>query len=851
MFCRLVGKGTEIFRNFGQQKGKISPIGGSRTAVRTGRIGRHHRPYGRVPASGRHPAARRTAGTDRLRPRHPRRPDGALDIRCRRIRRSSALAPRSPPRSPRRPRTGAPQRCLQRPVAGGEGFALLGTGRLAYLAESRLTRPPAARLARRGFAGGRHDAPGHGQEAAPGRSVPRRPDLGQEHRLAGLRRAQQARLHLQPGRRDLPEQQPQSRLHAHRHELEAGPRLRQAGFAGREADRHEAGILRRIGLLPDGHDHLQPRYEEGEDQGCGHAAGRRMARGRQREEDARQYDQHPARQIHHVRRDRPPALLPGDDQGEGHSGQEGRHGSGLSGHGGCADLLSGHSRGLLPGQLGSEVGTSDAHLRRGVLQGILPARPGLLLHDGRIRRPRGPGRHLHAGVVGGLGGLALHQAIQVQRQLQHAVFEREDRRKGRTRLHQAEQLPRAVDPLAGCQGQSGLDLLGLGELRDERLQQVFGHEPQRHSGHPDQLLDLLLEELDGHAVLAVGQHGHLAELPEPVHLGDAADGGLQRFALLPVQAQGEDGQGPLVREDLDAVHGQDDQLGDDHRIEGLHEGDARKHEERHRALDPGLGVVQPLQLHQRHAVGQLYGEVVLQEGGVRVEPRDEQDRHAADELRLLPAVQLQFQRLDLDDDLRHVRLHEEAPRPQDPGHPPHADPLDRLLLRAGFQRPEIRLLPDAADRLHGTLHDLLALCGERLRRAVVGAFDVDELLAVAEPRNEGPLEARHLGREEDQAHRRAARQRIVQLPGRLDAAVDHLAVVPHDALQQLRHQPLGDARPLPRNAAGRTLRQTLLPGAYHLDGLVVRLHVQVARGQEHSGGERHHVDPSGIPEPLL
>ena len=51
--------------------------------------------------------------------------------------------------------------------------------------------------------------------------------------------------------------------------------------------------------------------------------------------------------------------------------------------------------------------------------------------------------------------------------------------------------------------------------------------------------------------------------------------------------------------------------------------------------------------------------------------------------------------------------------------------------------------------------------------------------------------------------------------------------------------------------AGRALRQTLLPGAHHLDGLVVRLHVQVARGQEHPGGERHHIDPSGVPEPLL
>ena len=182
-------------------------------------------------------------------------------------------------------------------------------------------------------------------------------------------------------------------------------------------------------------------------------------------------------------------------------------------------------------------------------------------------------------------------------------------------------------------------------------------------------------------------------------------------------------------------------------------------------------------------------------------------------------------------------------------HTHHAD--HRLLLRPGLQRPEIRLLPHAPDRLGGPLHDLFALRRQRLRRPVVRAVDVDDLLAVAEPRDEGALEARHLGREEDQAHRRTARQRFVQLPGRLDAPVDHLAVVPHDALQELRHQPLGHARPLPRNPAGRALRQTLLPGAHHLDGLVVRLHVQVARGQEHPGRQRHHVDPSGVPEPLL
>ena len=112
-----------------------------------------------------------------------------------------------------------------------------------------------------------------------------------------------------------------------------------------------------------------------------------------------------------------------------------------------------------------------------------------------------------------------------------------------------------MDPLAGPQGQPGFDLLGLGELRHERLQPLFGHEPQRHPLDTDQLDGLLLEELGRNALLAVGEHGHLAELAEQDHLHHAPHDGLQRLALLPLQTQGEAGQGPLVREDLDAVHG--------------------------------------------------------------------------------------------------------------------------------------------------------------------------------------------------------------------------------------------------------------------------------------------------------
>ena len=70
-------------------------------------------------------------------------------------------------------------------------------------------------------------------------------------------------------------------------------------------------------------------------------------------------------------------------------------------------------------------------------------------------------------------------------------------------------------------------------------------------------------------------------------------------------------------------------------------------------------------------------------------------------------------------------------------------------------------------------------------------------------------------------------------------------------LQELRHQPLGHDRPLPRHTRGCPLRQALLPGTHHLDGLVVRLHLQVARGQVAAGRKRHHEPAPGVFEPVL
>ena len=295
----------DFFCNFGQVEGKISLVGGGAPAFRPGPAGFGGAPCPAAGASVRH----RPHPSDR-----PERPGG------RRLGGTPPDPPRTPHAGARRTRGGPPRRSLQRPAAGG--------ARLAFRGAYRLAGGQPGRLAVRG-----QPATRHGPQTARREGISRRPARRKEHRLAGLRRAQQTRLHLQRRRRDVPEPQPQGRLHADRHEYEAGVRLRQARLGGRRMDGHQARIHRRERRVPDGYDHLQPRFAEGQDQGRGHAAGRRLAGGRQREEDARQHLQHRTRQVHHLRRDRSPALLPGDDQGEGDSRQESGHGSRLPGPG--------------------------------------------------------------------------------------------------------------------------------------------------------------------------------------------------------------------------------------------------------------------------------------------------------------------------------------------------------------------------------------------------------------------------------------------------------------------------------------------------------------------------------------
>ena len=110
---------------------------------------------------------------------------------------------------------------------------------------------------------------------------------------------------------------------------------------------------------------------------------------------------------------------------------------------------------------------------------------------------------------------------------------------------------------------------------------------------------------------------------------------------------------------------------------------------------------------------------------------------------------------------------------------------------------EIRLLQNRTDRFHRQVPGLFALRRQCLRRSQFGPQHVDELLAVADARDEGALQARHVGHQEDQADRQPVGQRLVQLPGRLDEALDHSHPVPHDGLRhELRHPAQRHARPV-------------------------------------------------------
>ena len=343
----------DFFWNFGQAKGKIYLLGSTPAAL---------------PASGaRHGAAGRSAAS-----RDTRTPNTARQH-------SDASRTKIPPRNPpgdSAPSTGSRPPPDRRNTYGrGAGFAFRHQDRLDLRSASPLADRPRRQYGshRQRLAATRFVASGHD----PARYDPEKIFPGRHHQrqkpgLALLRRTQPHGLYLQPGRYQLPEHESQGRFHAGQYGRKDHLRPRQARHDRRQTDSYQPHFHRRSRQsLHDGHDHLQHRQQKGENQRRGDSGGRRLADRQQRQKDGRQHHPHPGRQIHHLRPDGPPPLLPGDDQGEGDSRQESGHGSRLPGPGRRSHLLSATARGFLPAQFRPQVGSADADFRRGIDQGIL------------------------------------------------------------------------------------------------------------------------------------------------------------------------------------------------------------------------------------------------------------------------------------------------------------------------------------------------------------------------------------------------------------------------------------------------------------------------------------------------
>ena len=134
-----------------------------------------------------------------------------------------------------------------------------------------------------------------------------------------------------------------------------------------------------------------------------------------------------------------------------------------------------------------------------------------------------------------------------------------------------------MDSLSRCQGKPWLDILGIGKPLFEWLLEILGNYAERHPRNADQLLDLLLEELGGHSVLALDEPLGVAELADSTAGYHPAECGLQCGASLSVQAQGCNGQAALVREDRFYLLGKTHQLGVDTREGYLHYADLEEY----------------------------------------------------------------------------------------------------------------------------------------------------------------------------------------------------------------------------------------------------------------------------------
>ncbi len=306
--------------------------------------------------------------------------------------------------------------------------------------------------------------------------------------------------------------------------------------------------IHRCRHLPDGHDHLQPRLEEGEDQGVATqqatAAGGRSVK--KMPDNTINIEHGKYTTCDHTTT---PSFYLAMTKARSYP-QEGDHAPGLPGDGGRADLLPRHPRGFFPINMGPKSGLLMPTYGEEYSKGFFLRDLGYYFTWANTPTWR-CAAHLNTLDRGGFGRVALHQALQVQRQFQHAVFECKTAQRARTttssRATSASSGPLA-DPKANPVRPSRPR-----ELRHERLQPLFGHEPQRHPLDADQLDGLLLEELaERPSRCRRTWPSRRTRRTRPLHHAPTMVFNVSRF--YPSHARRSRAR-TAVREDLDAVHG--------------------------------------------------------------------------------------------------------------------------------------------------------------------------------------------------------------------------------------------------------------------------------------------------------
>ena len=410
--------------------------------------------------------------------------------------------------------------------------------------------------------------------------------------------------------------------------------------------------------------------------------------------------------------------------------------------------------GFFPLSSGPQVGSADADFRRGIDQGILHPRPGLLLHARRAHGPGHPGRYLHPRIVGGIRDVALYEALQVQR---HPRISTTRTSVSATRAnptilqqnnfqHLLDSIRKTPKPIRDSTFSASVELpLPAATTRYSATSLNEALQPRRPSSTISYSKSWRGTPFSLSANMSVSQNSQSG-----THLDRPAERSSSTFRpSTPSNARRRPASTAGTRRFRCRYTGKIDQHGQRHRGRNLHR--RRRSTTCRTASSTAFPVSATYNLFNYINISPSanYNEKwYFKKVGAGMESRHQQRRYAAGAVRLLPSVQLQLQRLQTSTTVYGMlRRHQKTPRPQDSGDPPYDHAVDRdshtprtsAIPNTAMQSN----VPDRFDRYVSSPYSPYSV--NALRRPQFGTFDVDELLAVAEPRNEGAEQARHLG----------------------------------------------------------------------------------------------------------